>query len=228
MLAAPPPAPSYVGCDVAHQTALAHAAGAPADEVTRVAAQTATFQLLASIAAPFAAIHSAVALAQKALAHTRAARVGPSLVGLALIPALPLVDHPIEHGARRWLRRAAALAQRAGPRALTRSAVLRLLHSCRVILRQRVAAQRGGRGGGRAGGSTQGARGRAPKAGVSARSLRRARAACAGSAPPALGAGLRRAARARAPAVLIWSMHGARSAVLLRVPSVAWLRRVRR
>ena len=69
-------------------------------QVTRTAVQTATFQLLASIAAPFVVIHTAVDLAKRSLAHTRAARIGPVVAGLALIPALPLVDHPIEHGAR--------------------------------------------------------------------------------------------------------------------------------
>ena len=71
-----------------------------AAQVTRTAVQTATFQLLASIAAPFVVIHTAVDLAKRSLAHTRAARIGPVIAGLALIPALPLVDHPIEHGAR--------------------------------------------------------------------------------------------------------------------------------
>ena len=67
----------------------------------RVAAQTATFQLLASILAPFVVIHTSVDLAKKALASAPAtlARHGPTVVGLACIPLLPLVDHPIEHGA---------------------------------------------------------------------------------------------------------------------------------
>jgi hypothetical protein len=76
-------------------------------QVQRVAAQTATFQLLASILAPFAVIHTSVGLAKKALATAPAvlARHGPTAIGLACIPLLPLVDHPIEHGAR--LRRRA-------------------------------------------------------------------------------------------------------------------------
>ena len=126
---APDAAPqrSYVAADVAHQTAKAHRAGAPPEEaraprrrtkrrahpavakrlfccsqVQRVAAQTATFQLLASILAPFAVIHTSVGLAKKALASAPAAlaRHGPTAIGLACIPLLPLVDHPIEHGAR--------------------------------------------------------------------------------------------------------------------------------
>jgi hypothetical protein len=66
-----------------------------------VAVQTATFQMLASIGAPFVIIHTAVGAAKKALAQTKMARLGPTLIGLALIPALPIVDHPIEHGAPR-------------------------------------------------------------------------------------------------------------------------------
>ncbi len=89
----------YVGADVVSQAAKASAAGANSAEVTRVAAQTATFQLLASVLAPFAAIHTQVAVFQKLLRNTPAARHGPSAAGLALIPFLPLVDEPIEHGA---------------------------------------------------------------------------------------------------------------------------------
>jgi hypothetical protein len=84
-------------------------------QITRVAAQTATFQLLASIAAPFVVIHTAVGAAKKALASTKAARLGPTLVGLALIPALPIVDHPIEHGAaaaRKRTRKACCVVAR--------------------------------------------------------------------------------------------------------------------
>ena len=68
-----------------------------------MAAQTATFQLLASILAPFVVIHTSVDLAKKALkaAPAALARHGPTVVGLACIPLLPLVDHPIEHGALR-------------------------------------------------------------------------------------------------------------------------------
>jgi len=71
-----------------------------------VAAHATTFQLLASIIAPFLAIHTAVDLGKKALANTRVARHGPTACGLALIPLLPLSDEPIEAGAwERWTRR---------------------------------------------------------------------------------------------------------------------------
>lgn len=66
-----------------------------------MAAHATTFQLLASIIAPFLAIHTAVDLGKKALANTRVARHGPTACGLALIPLLPLSDEPIETGACR-------------------------------------------------------------------------------------------------------------------------------
>ena len=122
-----------MAADVAHQTAKAHAAGAAPEEarpsralaahphatlelnapqVQRVATQTATFQLLASILAPFVVIHTSVDLAKKALKSAPAAlaRHGPTVVGLACIPLLPLVDHPIEHGAPRCGGRGGACA----------------------------------------------------------------------------------------------------------------------
>ena len=87
----------YVAADVVSQSAKASMAGADSTEVARVAAQTTTFQLLASILTPFVAIHSQVALFSKLLKNTPAAKFGPSAAGLALIPFLPLVDEPIEH-----------------------------------------------------------------------------------------------------------------------------------
>ena len=87
----------YVAADVVSQSAKASLAGADRTEVARVAAQTTTFQLLASILTPFVAIHSQVALFSKLLKNTPAAKFGPSAAGLALIPFLPLVDEPIEH-----------------------------------------------------------------------------------------------------------------------------------
>ena len=48
----------YVGCEVALKANAASEAGATNAEVARVTAHTATFQLLASILAPFLAIHT--------------------------------------------------------------------------------------------------------------------------------------------------------------------------
>ena len=89
----------YVTADVVSQTAKASASGLSDSGVARVATQTATFQLFASILAPFVAIHQTVHLTQRLLkSQTGAlARYGPTCAGLALIPVLPIVDHPVEH-----------------------------------------------------------------------------------------------------------------------------------
>ena len=89
----------YCAADVVAKGVKASDSGASSAEVTRLCSQTAVFQGLASIAAPFVAIHSQVHLFQKLLRNTAAAKHGPTVAGLALIPLLPLVDHPIEHGA---------------------------------------------------------------------------------------------------------------------------------
>jgi mitochondrial fission process protein 1 len=88
----------YVGADVLVQSHKAQEAGLSNTGVAQTAAQTATFQLLASILVPFGAIHTQVHLWQKLLRNTATtiARHGPSAAGLALIPVLPLVDEPIE------------------------------------------------------------------------------------------------------------------------------------
>jgi fission process protein 1 len=87
----------YCAADVVAKGVKASDSGASSAEVTRLCSQTAVFQGLASIGAPFVAIHSQVHLFQKLLRNTAAAKHGPTVAGLALIPLLPLVDHPIEH-----------------------------------------------------------------------------------------------------------------------------------
>ena len=69
------------------------------DKVTR----TFTFQLLASVALPFLIIHKSVSVSGRLLQryvnpnYTTVHKWAPSAVGLAIIPALPVVvDHPIE------------------------------------------------------------------------------------------------------------------------------------
>ena len=61
--------------------------------------ERATFQAVASIAAPFAIIHTAVSATKKVVNRLgRFQKWGPSIVGLAIIPLLPTYcDHPIEH-----------------------------------------------------------------------------------------------------------------------------------
>ena len=86
----------YVGADVLVQSSKAQAAGLSDTGVAQTAAQTALFQLLASILVPFGAIHTQVHVFQKLLKNTVAAKHGPSAAGLALIPLLPIVDEPIE------------------------------------------------------------------------------------------------------------------------------------
>lgn len=111
---------AYVAADVAVQTAGAATAGAPPAELARVAAVTTAFQMLASVVAPFAAIHTAVHVAQGALKNQgpRLRAFGPSAFGLALIPLLPLVDGPVERG----VNAAFAAAWPEGPEAAKRSA----------------------------------------------------------------------------------------------------------
>eukprot|EP00960_Hanusia_phi_P030976 748996-Hanusia_phi.AAC.1 len=58
------------------------------------------FQGLASIALPFAIIHTSVHACHKALKQRapKYAQIGPTIVGLAIIPFLPMVcDEPVEH-----------------------------------------------------------------------------------------------------------------------------------
>ena len=67
-------------------------------QVWRVFIFMSVFHTIATMLIPAVAIHEAVHLtkaALRAVAATRAERWMPTLVGLMLIPALPLVDHPI-------------------------------------------------------------------------------------------------------------------------------------
>mmetsp|Transcript_12401 Transcript_12401/g.34823 ORF Transcript_12401/g.34823 Transcript_12401/m.34823 type:complete len:187 (-) Transcript_12401:227-787(-) len=86
----------YMVGDVAYQGYRANQDGG---DVPRTVAQTATFQLLASLAIPVAVIHTAVHQSQHLFRRFgRFTKWGPSLVGLACVPALPaLVDEPVEH-----------------------------------------------------------------------------------------------------------------------------------
>ena len=74
--------------------------GANSQKVALTIAHSALFQFLASLALPFVVIHSTVKFSDKHLFSTLrnsfVRRWGPSAVALAIIPALPLVDEPIE------------------------------------------------------------------------------------------------------------------------------------
>mmetsp|Transcript_40722 Transcript_40722/g.68175 ORF Transcript_40722/g.68175 Transcript_40722/m.68175 type:complete len:246 (+) Transcript_40722:160-897(+) len=87
---------SYVIGDIAYHGYLEQQR--EGGDVKRAVAHATSFQLLASLLIPALLIHKGVHLAHKGF--TRAGRFtkwGPSVVGLAMIPMMPLIDHPIEH-----------------------------------------------------------------------------------------------------------------------------------
>jgi len=99
----------YLVGDVGYESYKAHRRGptpfeaAHFTEPTRVglvAVKRATFQSVASMALPAFTIHTAVRQAKKAFDKSTNLRVrawGPTVTGLAIVPALPyLFDHPVE------------------------------------------------------------------------------------------------------------------------------------
>ncbi|KAK0499885.1 mitochondrial 18 KDa protein-domain-containing protein [Armillaria luteobubalina] len=99
----------YLGGDVAYESYKAHRRGPSAveaahfSESTRlglVAVQRATFQSIASMALPALTIHTIVKQTKKAFVNVQNPKLkawGPTLSGLAVVPALPyLYDHPVE------------------------------------------------------------------------------------------------------------------------------------
>ncbi|KAF8076098.1 mitochondrial 18 KDa protein-domain-containing protein [Lyophyllum atratum] len=111
----------YLAGDVGYESYKAYRRGpspieaANFSEPTRIAlaaVQRATFQSIASMALPALTIHTAVAQAKKAFRNTKNVRLrtwGPTMTGLAIVPALPyLFDHPVEIATERafdWIRR---------------------------------------------------------------------------------------------------------------------------
>lgn len=67
--------------------------------MTQCIVERSAFQAVASVALPFLLIHSAVDVTKKICARMkRFQKWGPSVVGLAVIPLLPMyLDHPVEH-----------------------------------------------------------------------------------------------------------------------------------
>jgi fission process protein 1 len=67
--------------------------------VTQVVVERSVFQLFASIALPFAIIHTTVDVAKKVFTKmNKYQKWGPSIVGLSIIPLLPICcDEPVEH-----------------------------------------------------------------------------------------------------------------------------------
>ncbi|KAK0230594.1 mitochondrial 18 KDa protein-domain-containing protein [Armillaria fumosa] len=99
----------YLGVDVAYESYKAHRRGPSAveaahfSESTRlglVAVQRATFQSIASMGLPALTIHTIVKQTKKAFVNVQNPKLkawGPTLSGLAVVPALPyLYDHPVE------------------------------------------------------------------------------------------------------------------------------------
>jgi len=91
---------AYVGCDVGYVGWKAHGEGKDNSEIGRAVTLEFSFQVLASLLMPTVIIHTAVHQSQKLLKNNKSAvlaRWGPCLLGLALIPAMPYLDHPVEH-----------------------------------------------------------------------------------------------------------------------------------
>ncbi len=67
--------------------------------MAQILVERSSFQFVASLAGPAIIIHTAVDLAKKAAAKfNRFQKWGPSIVGLAVIPLLPMyLDEPAEH-----------------------------------------------------------------------------------------------------------------------------------
>eukprot|EP00959_Pyramimonas_sp_CCMP1952_P347129 7270424-Pyramimonas_sp.AAC.2 len=66
-------------------------------DVVRAVSHASAFQGIASLLLPGLLIHQTVHVAQKICAARAAPVWIPTVAGLALIPALPLIDHPVEH-----------------------------------------------------------------------------------------------------------------------------------
>ncbi|KAK0190762.1 mitochondrial 18 KDa protein-domain-containing protein [Armillaria mellea] len=110
----------YLGGDVAYESYKAHRRGPSAieaahfSEPTRlglVAVQRATFQSIASMGLPALTIHTIVKQTKKAFVNVQNPKLkawGPTLSGLAVVPALPyLYDHPVEAATDRafdWIK----------------------------------------------------------------------------------------------------------------------------
>jgi len=87
----------YMVGDVVYETAEVRSRGAPDYVVARTAAHATTFQLIASLIIPSAIIHTAVSKSGKLFKKLGMfTKWGPSVVGISLIPLMPLIDHPVE------------------------------------------------------------------------------------------------------------------------------------
>lgn len=88
---------SYVVADIIYHTWHAKEAGLSDTVVLRTAVHATVFQFLASLAMPYVIIHTAVKKSTTQFVKMgKFVKWGPSIVGLSLIPFLPLVDEPAE------------------------------------------------------------------------------------------------------------------------------------
>mmetsp|Transcript_40276 Transcript_40276/g.96533 ORF Transcript_40276/g.96533 Transcript_40276/m.96533 type:complete len:201 (+) Transcript_40276:22-624(+) len=91
---------AYIVGDVSWHAWESSRRGRSNNEVAEVVARTTTFQVLGSLMLPMMIIHTGVHGAQKLVPRlTRSVSVrkyAPTAFGLSMIPAMPLVDHPVE------------------------------------------------------------------------------------------------------------------------------------
>jgi hypothetical protein len=92
----------YILGDVAWTGYVEQKRGSGDELIKRQVSEAFVFQMIASLAMPTVVIHTAVHQTQNIIAGmtsppTMLKKWGPSAVGFAIIPLLPLVDEPIEH-----------------------------------------------------------------------------------------------------------------------------------
>lgn len=94
---------AYVLADTGIEVRRKHHIGYDSDVLIGTAAHRLVFHAAVSLALPAVIIHTAVHQSHKWLdrpmfeAMPRVHRYGPTAVGLAIIPFLPILDHPAEH-----------------------------------------------------------------------------------------------------------------------------------
>jgi mitochondrial fission process protein 1 len=94
----------YCAADIAFEAYKLHGRGYVSEKgepmtMAQCVVERTVFQGVASIAVPYAIIHSAVDVSRRVFARVgRFTKWGPSVVGLSFIPLLPMyLDHPVEH-----------------------------------------------------------------------------------------------------------------------------------
>ena len=88
----------YCAADVAFYGYSDYKQGKDSSSITRTLVTRSVFQSIASMGLPALTIHSTVRVFGKLFAKMgRYQRWGPTAMGLAVIPFLPVFDHPVEH-----------------------------------------------------------------------------------------------------------------------------------